>query len=92
MNFFNLYFQILILVIFAKYQILYASQSTKESSIKTTTTIDPYNNARQFYHGEHLKEYELIKEVLERLDPRKNTEKWKITESREPFYDPNASW
>lgn len=82
----------MLLVIFANCQILPTSKSTKECSIEPKTTIDPYNIARQFYHGESLKEYERIKEVLERLDPRKNLEKWKITESRKPFYDPDTSW
>lgn len=58
-------------------------------SVLSPVNLDPFLKARQFYHGESLEEFKRIKEVLERLDPRKNIEEWKKTKSRKPLYDPN---
>lgn len=57
--------------------------------LESGNRIDPYLNALHIYHGENMREYENIKELLERLDPRKDEEKWSLKLSRKAFYDPN---
>lgn len=67
-----------------------SDRSPEDFIANSLNPIDPYKEAVEFYHGDKIREHEMLKEVLMRLNPRDYVD-WEGLDFFRKFYDPERS-
>lgn len=84
----------LILVVEVLAQLPKSPSSLEEAEdilIASQNEIDPYFDALKYYQGDNMKEYDRLKEILERLSPRNYLDDWGKLGFHKAFDDPDDS-